>query len=271
MPRRHCLIILAVCVVSTTVAAAQARGPDSLANPTAADLAHGSKLFTGYCSRCHGADGTGGMGPPLARKRLRRAANDAGIIDILKNGVPGTNMAAAFWLSDLEIVQVAAFVRSLGTRPEEPLPGDPTRGREVYKRSGCATCHIVNGDGAGIGPDLSDLGAQRGASFLRQSITDPAAARPERPIPYEPYSYEAYLVVHAQLQSGQEIVGIRINEDAFTIQIRDQQGIHSLRKRDLQRLVADRTTSLMPSYRETLKAGDLDDLVAFLMRLEVTR
>lgn len=268
---RQCLVILAVGVASITVSAAQAPGPAPLSQPSPADLAKGSKLFAGYCSRCHGADGTGGMGPPLARRRLRRAADDAGIIDILKNGVPGTNMAAAFWLSDREIAQVAAFVRSLGTRPEESLPGSPARGREVYRRSGCAACHMINGDGAGVGPDLSDVGAQRGSSFLRQSLVDPAAARPERPIPYEPYSYEAYLVVRAQLQDGQEIVGVRVNEDGFTIQIRDQQGIHSLRKRDLQRLAADRTASLMPSYRDTLKAADLDDLVAFLMTLEGSR
>ena len=267
----HSLQILVACVISVSVAAAQVPVPEPLVLPTAADLARGSKLFAGYCSRCHGADGTGGMGPSLARPRLRRAADEAGIIDILQNGVPGTNMAAAFWLSGREIAQVAAYVRSLGQRPEEALPGDPARGRDVYGRSGCATCHIVNGDGASIGPDLSDIGAQRGASFLRQSLVDPAAARPERPMPYEPYSYEAYLMVRAQPRGGQEITGIRVNEDAFTIQIRDQQRLHSFRKRDLERLVREPGISLMPGYRDTLKPRELDDLVAFLMTLRVTR
>jgi cytochrome c oxidase cbb3-type subunit III len=254
-----------------SVSAAQAPVPKPLAQPTDADLTRGAKLFTGYCSRCHGADGTGGTGPPLARPRLRRAADEAGIIDILQNGVPGTNMAAAFWLSEREIVQLAAYVRSLGQRPEEPLPGDPARGRDLYGRSGCAACHIVDGEGAGIGPDLSDIGAQRGVSFLRQSLVDPAAARPERPIPYEPYSYQAYLMVRAQPRGGEEITGIRVNEDAFTIQIRDQQGLHSLRKRELEHLLREPGTSLMPSYRDTLTARELDDLVAFLMTLRVTR
>lgn len=268
---RQSLQILAACVISVSMAAAQALVPKPLARPSDADLAHGSKLFAGYCSRCHGADGTGGTGPPLARARLRRAADEAGIIDILQNGVPGTNMAAAFWLSEREVTQVAAYVRLLGQRPEEPLPGDPSLGRDVYGRSACATCHIVNGEGTGIGPDLSDIGAQRGASFLRQSLIDPAANRPERPIPYEPYSYEAYLMVRAQPRSGQEITGVRVNEDAFTIQIRDQQGLHSFRKRELARLVAEPGISLMPSYRDSLKTRELDDLVAFLMTLQVKR
>ena len=211
------------------------------------------------------------MGPSLARPRLRRAADEAGIIDILMNGVPGTNMAAAFWLSEREIVQVAAYVRALGQRPEEPLPGDPAAGRKVYARAGCTACHIVNGDGTGIGPDLSDVGAQRGAAFLRQSLIDPAAARPERPIPYEPYSYQAYLMVRAQPRGGTEITGIRVNEDPFTIQIRDPQGLHSFRKRDLQRLVPEPGTSLMPSYGDSVKGRDLDDLIAFLLTLRGAR
>jgi putative heme-binding domain-containing protein len=264
-------VVPMACLVMATLTAAQAPVPKPLAQPTAADLTRGAKLFAGYCSRCHGADGTGGMGPPLARPRLRRATDDAGIIDILMNGVPGTNMAAAFWLSEREIVQVAAYVRSLGQRPEEALPGDPAVGRDIYARAGCATCHMLTGEGTGIGPDLSDVGAQRGASFLRQSLIDPAAARPERPIPYEPYSYQAYLIVRAQPRSGQEITGIRLNEDAFTIQIRDQQGLHSLRKRDLERLVPQPGTSLMPSYRDTLKGRELEDLVAFLMTRQGAR
>jgi cytochrome c oxidase cbb3-type subunit III len=148
------IVVLIVCLVLPTLTAAQAPVPKPLAHPTAADLTRGAKLFAGYCSRCHGADGTGGMGPSLTRPRLRRASDDAGIIDILMNGVPGSNMAAAFWLSEREIVQLAAYVRSLGQRPEEPLPGDPEIGRDVYGRSGCATRDILNGEGAGIGPDL---------------------------------------------------------------------------------------------------------------------
>jgi len=262
---------LAGCCLWLSLAAAQAPVPAPLAHPTDADLARGAKLFTGYCSRCHGADGTGSMGPPLARPRLRRAADDAGIIDILMNGVPGTNMAPASWLSEREVVQLAAFVRSLGRRPEEPLPGDPALGLDVYGRSGCAACHIVKGEGTGVGPDLTDIGDQRGASFLRQSLIDPAAARPERPIPYEPYTYQTYLMVRAQPRGGREIVGVRVNEDAFTIQIRDSQGLHSFRKRDLERLVPEPATSLMPSYRDSLKGRELEDLVAFLMTLQVTR
>jgi len=251
--------------------AAQAPVPAPLAHPTDADLARGAQLFTGYCSRCHGADGTGGMGPSLARPRVRRADDDDALVDIVKNGVPGTNMAGAFWLSNHEVEQLAAHVRSLGQRPEEPLPGDPAQGRHVYTLAGCAACHIVNGEGTGIGPELSDIGGQRGAAFLRQSLIDPAAARPERPIPYEPYSYQTYVMVRAQPRGGAEITGIRVNEDAFTIQIRDQRGIHSLRKRDLERLIPEPDTSLMPSYRESLEGRALDDLVAFLMTLQVTR
>jgi len=78
-------------------------------------------------------------------------------------------------------------------------------------------------------------------------------------------------MVRAQPRGGAEITGIRVNEDAFTIQIRDQRGIHSLRKRDLERLIPEPDTSLMPSYRESLEGRALDDLVAFLMTLQVTR
>ncbi len=226
-------------------------GPKPLAQPTAVDLTRGAKVFAGYCSRCHGADGTGGMGPPLARPRLRRAADDAGIIDILMNGVPGTNMAPAFWLSEREIVQVAAYVRSLGQRPEEALPGDPAGGRDIYARAGCATCHMLNGEGTGIGPDLSDVGAQRGASFLRQSLIDPAAARPERPIPYEPYSYQAYLIVRAQPAEG----------TGYHRHPRQRRRIHDPDSRPAGPPLAAKArprsaspqpgTSLMPSYRDT--------------------
>jgi hypothetical protein len=130
----------------------------------------------------------------------------------------------------------------------------------------------MKGDGVGVGPELTDIGALRGSAFLRQSLIDPGAARPEKPVPYEPYGYPAFLIVHAQPKSGPEIAGIRLNEDAFTIQIRDQQGhLQSLRKADLDRLAVESGTSLMPSYRDLVKGRDLEDLVAFLMTRKVDR
>ena len=266
------LLALACVLACLPVAAAQAPLPKPLDNASAADLEGGAKAYTMYCARCHGLDGSGGMGPPLARPRLRRAVDDAATIDILVNGIPGTSMMAAWSLSQREITQVAAYVRSLGQRPSEALPGDPARGHAIYSRVGCATCHIVDGDGSGLGPDLTDVGTRRGSAFLRESLLDPGAARPERAVPYEPYGYPAYVVVRAQPRGGAEVLGVRVNEDAFTVQLRDPQGrLHSFRKADLQYLRPEPATSLMPSYRDTLNGGEINDLVAYLMMRRTVR
>jgi cytochrome c oxidase cbb3-type subunit III len=260
------LLAIAIGFACLPVAAAQAPLPKPLENATAGDLEGGAKAYTMYCARCHGLDGSGAMGPPLARPTLRRAVDDAAIIDILVNGIPGTAMMAAWSLSASEITQVAAYVRSLGRRPSEALAGDPARGHAIYTRVGCATCHIVDGEGSGLGPDLTDVGTRRGSAFLRESLIDPGAARPERAVPYEPYGYPAYVVVRAQPRGGAEVLGVRVNEDTFTIQLRDPQGrLHSFRKADLHYLRPEPATSLMPSYRDTLDDGEINDLVAYLM------
>lgn len=266
-------IITAVALCAAVIDGVSAQGPPApLAHPTAEDLASGGKVFATYCSRCHGHDGGGGMGPPLARPRLRHADDDAAIVGIVMNGIPATSMPPAFWLSERQTVQVAAYVRSLGRRPEEALPGEPVRGGDVYARAGCASCHIMHGAGAGVGPDLSDIGAVRGSAYLRDALLDPGAARPDRPVPYEPYSYPAYLMVRAKPKGGTEITGMRLNEDAFTIQLRDPQGrLYSLRKDALESLAADPRATLMPSYRDTVKGKDLDDLLAYLMTQRVER
>jgi cytochrome c oxidase cbb3-type subunit 3 len=265
---RQYLLTVAICLACLP-ASAQNPAPPPLEHATAADLESGARAYAVYCSRCHGFDGTGGMGPPLARPKLRHAADEAAIIGILQNGLPGTPMLEAWQLSDREKAQVAAFVRSLGRRPPEALPGDPGRGRALYARLGCASCHIVAGAGAGVGPELTDVGALRGSAFLRQSLLEPGAAFPERAVPYEPFAFPAYVVVQAQPRDGAEVTGLRLNEDSFTIQVRDQEGrVRSFRKADLERLHAEAGTSLMPSYRDLLTEAELNDLVAYLMTLQ---
>src|SRR5512145_2779099 len=76
------------------LASAQGQTPTDIATPTAADLPSGARVFTMYCARCHGFDGSGGSGPPLARPRLRRAADTAAILDIIVNG---QNLLVSGW------------------------------------------------------------------------------------------------------------------------------------------------------------------------------
>ena len=265
---KRSLVVLA-CLLAVPVTAQAPPPPRPLASPSAADLERGHALFDAQCARCHGIGGTGGMGPPLNRAKLRRAPRDEDLISVLVEGVAGTAMGSAWQLSERETAQVAAYVRSLGRVPAEELPGDPVRGQAIYDGKGaCATCHILRGTGVGNGPELTDLGARRGSSYLRQSLVDPGADLPERPVSYEPNTYSAYLVVRAVTRGGTEIVGARVNEDSFTIQVRDGGGsLHSLRKAELLSLDKKQGVSLMPSYRETLTTVEIDDLVAYLMTL----
>jgi putative heme-binding domain-containing protein len=260
-------------VVVALVVVGRAQSPRKpIEKPTVADLQHGERLFASSCSRCHGLDGSGGTGPPLTRPTLRRAPDDVTLLGIIAGGVPGTAMPASWILSEIEVARIGAYVRALGRRPVEPLPGSPEAGRALYTRLSCSTCHIIDGAGAAVGPDLSQIGALRGAAFLRESLLDPAAARPERSVSYEPYAYPAYVMVRVKPRGGSEILGTTINEDSFTIQVRDQNGrLHSFRKENLESLRADSTASAMPSFRTALTDREADDLVAYLMSLGVTR
>jgi cytochrome c oxidase cbb3-type subunit III len=258
-------------VLLGTVAIAAAQPPKPIDKPTAADLARGAAVFAESCSRCHGLDGSGGAGPRLTRPKLSRAADEAAIIEIVRQGVPGGAMPPIWILPEADVVRVAAYVRSLGRRPPEPLPGDPAAGRAVYTRLACASCHLVDGVGTAVGPDLSAIATLRGAAFLRESLLDPDRARPERTVRYEPYAYPAYVTIRVKPRGAAELVGMKLNEDSFTIQLRDQTGqVRSFRKADLERMQVEQA-SAMPSFRDALTSRDADDLVAYLMTLGAER
>lgn len=216
----------------------------------------GKKLFEAHCSLCHGMDGCGGRGANLRLPKLKRAADEAGIAEVIKAGIPGTIMDGAWQLNDGEVARVALYVRSLGNTTPVTLPGDSARGQSLYAARGCASCHILKGEGRGFGPELTTIGAQRSAAYLREAVVDPSATVPED-----------YQTVRAKTRSGEEIRGLRVNEDSFTIQIKDAGNrFGSYRKADLASLEREKQ-SAMPSYSAKLSPSELDDLVAYLASL----
>jgi putative heme-binding domain-containing protein len=224
---------------------------------TEPDPAAGRKIFESQCALCHGQTGGGGRGPALNRPKLSRAPDDAALRSVISDGIP-PDMPAAWQLHPSEVSGVAAYVRSLGALPPETVLGDPARGTHVYEAKGCAGCHMVAGKGEGFGPELTGIGARRNAAFLRQTVLKPSATLPE-----------GFRYVAATPVSGAAVRGIRVNEDSFTIQLKDAGGrFHSFRKSELKDLRRLEKESPMPAYEGQLSATELDDLVAYLASLK---
>jgi len=254
---RTILCALAACMLSTGLSA-----QTPVDTMTAADIEAGQKTFAIHCARCHGMQGGGGEGANLAKPRLRHANDDQALYDLVENGIPGTAMPGIWVLTEPQRWQVVAYVRSLGEHERADMPGDPDRGRTIYEeRAGCPACHIVAGRGRGIGPELTQIGDQRGLDYLRESILRPSASQPSTA------GYADFLTVRAG-HDGRVIEGTRVNEDAFSIQLRDIGGtLYSFRKQELTSLEKVHSHSLMPPLGDTLSGVDIDDLVSYLMSL----
>jgi cytochrome c oxidase cbb3-type subunit III len=224
---------------------------DTTPNPTA-----GKKIFESQCALCHGQNGGGGRGPSLNRPKLIHAPDDEALRGVISNGIR-PEMPGAWQLNEHEVANVAAYVRTLSAVPPEHLPGDAAHGATVYAARGCASCHMIAGNGEGIGPELTAIGARRNGEYLRQTLLHPAQSPPE-----------GFEYVAAVTSEGANIRGIAVNEDSFTIQLKDLQGkFYSLRKSSLKELRRLKQESPMPSYERLLNAAELDDLVAYLASL----
>jgi putative heme-binding domain-containing protein len=219
----------------------------------AADLAEGKELYRLRCAECHGAEGEGGRGPNLADGVFYHGDTDSDLSRTIANGILGTEMPG-FAGSELRISQLVAFIRSLNraARPSE-LPGDASRGEELFRGSDCLSCHRLGREGSFGGPDLSSVGSRRSLRHLRDSLVDPS--RDVRP---------RYRVASVVETSGARARGFLLDEDRHTVQLLDLDGaLRSFSRQDLASVEISRE-SLMPSYSVVFDDGELDDLISFL-------
>lgn len=212
----------------------------------------GRKLFQNLCTSCHGENAKGGRGPDLTTGDWRWGRNDDAILKNILQGIPGTAMPP-FSISENEGKSIVSYLHSLkNSGPAESLHGDAAAGASLFFGAGkCSQCHMVNGRGGRLGPELSAVHAERSPAELRESIVNPDKSQ-----------LRGYEAVEIRLKSGQQIRGARKNEDTFSIQVMDnQEHLHLLLKQDVQE-VKTSSKSLMPE--PTLAAGDVDNLIAFL-------
>jgi putative heme-binding domain-containing protein len=137
--------------------------------------------------------------------------------------------------------------------------GDATAGRVVFAGTGtCAKCHVVEGEGKAVGPDLSGIGAKLSPVAIYESILAPSAAIS--------HAYETWTAI---TEDGRSFSGLLVSQTDDGMVIRGADGVDvTLATDDVEELVRQ-PVSLMPSDLATvLTEQELVDLVAWLTTLK---
>jgi putative membrane-bound dehydrogenase-like protein len=130
--------------------------------------------------------------------------------------------------------------------------GDPAAGKLVFKAN-CAKCHVHNGEGAKIGPDLSGM-AVHPKDHLLVEIMDPSRSVEG--------NYRQYVVT---TKGGQVLTGLLASESKTAIELVDVEAKKQIIQRDDIEELQATSKSLMPDgFEKLLSANDLVNLLEFL-------
>ena len=152
---------------------------------------HGDELFARHCSSCHGKDGKGGVGVPIALPSFLDSVSNEYLKKTIRHGRPGRIMPAFETLSDAQVSAIVSHIRGWSDKPvpaedNTAVKGDSAKGKKLYAKY-CSHCHGTNaegGKGTGvtfsrkrdlpiIAPALNNAGFLASATdvMLRDTIT----------------------------------------------------------------------------------------------------
>jgi mono/diheme cytochrome c family protein len=104
----------------------------------------GVEVFAAVCSRCHGANGEGGIGPALADPQVQGKYDDQGLFDTISLGHDATEMLP--WgdiLTPEQIEQLVRYIRSLQPVSQPPEAADLSFAQDILPLldEECYYCH----------------------------------------------------------------------------------------------------------------------------------
>jgi putative heme-binding domain-containing protein len=271
----HSFALLASCAVALLgllVLAARAQEKNPYAgDPKMAQL--GEFQFRANCAFCHGLGARGGgRGPDLTRAKKKNGSADADLFRTINYGVPGTAMPPngatqqGVGMTPEEIWQVITYIRSVEKKASAEATGDATRGKTLFSASACGTCHMINGKGGRLGPDLTSAGSARSFEYLVDSVRNPSRRLAQGISEAMKEFSQEYETANVVTADGTKLQGVVLNEDSFTLQMMDaREQIHLFDKDKLKSFEKTRE-SLMPAYdTKTISDKDLQDIIAYLL------
>jgi cytochrome c oxidase cbb3-type subunit III len=264
-------VALFACCMSASWLLAQDKNPFA-GDAKAAKV--GESQFRANCAFCHGLGARGGgRGPDLTRAQKRHGNSDADLYRTINEGVPGTAMPPngatqqGVGMTEEEIWQVITYIRSVEKKTDATTVGNAAHGKELFQgTAGCATCHMIQGKGGRIGPDLSTTGSARSTEYLVESVRQPSKRLAQGISEAMKEFSQEYETVTVVTEEGTKYMGVVLNEDHFTLQMMDtRENLHLFEKDKLRSFEKSRE-SLMPAYdQKTLSDKDLQDVVAYLL------
>jgi putative heme-binding domain-containing protein len=153
-------------------------------------------------------------------------------------------------------------------RNDKPLPplavllkskGDATRGKNVFNGlAKCNTCHMVDGAGKDVGPNLSEIGSKLSREAFFESILFPSAGIS--------HNYETWT---AATVDGNVITGIKVSETPSELVLRGSDSIsRTVKKSEIDEL-KKQPISLMPAdLQKTMTADELIDVIEYVQTLK---
>jgi len=141
---------------------------------------------------------------------------------------------------------------------DEKVEGNLEHGAELFHGTArCSECHMIRGNGGLLGPDLSNIGAERTLRQLREALT---TVRPNIPFGFQP--------VRIRAKSGETVDGIIKNENKnkekvqFVVDaVKESGGIEYATAKMLA--FRDEALKLLYEFDESAARNALEDLVRF--------
>ncbi|HEC30289.1 MAG TPA: c-type cytochrome [Gammaproteobacteria bacterium] len=111
----------------------------------------GKRLYSRNCAACHGNDGMGGVGVPLALPGFIESVSDRYLFRTIRHGRPGRVMPAFSDLSDAQVEAIVNVIRNWSGKPapvflQTKIKGDVKKGKDLFKQH-CTACHGMTGEG----------------------------------------------------------------------------------------------------------------------------
>lgn len=133
--------------------------------------------------------------------------------------------------------------------------GDAERGKLVFKQH-CIACHKIQGEGADLAPELSDVASRLAKEKIVESIVNPSAVVEDK--------YKTTMVLTLD---GDVITGLLVEQSPELIKIFDSKLMHEIHPDDIDEMQTKNQSSMPEKLPDAMAPGDFLSLVEYLATL----